>query len=104
MSNTISPLRRLANALATTIDQHELYSGAALASIFDVLDQFLNDFECSWTPMQQQQHVEKCAQEIRFRLEKAAKLAVSVDVIKEAIERAFNEITRSLESLSMPGD
>jgi hypothetical protein len=51
--------------------------------------------------MQQQQHVEKCAQEIRLRLEKAAKSAVSVDVIKEGIERAFNEITRSLESLSM---
>jgi hypothetical protein len=64
-------------------------------------EKFLNEFDYAWTLGQQQQHIEQYAQEIKLKLEQVKNSPAIIPMVQDSIDRAFNDMTSSVESLTI---
>jgi hypothetical protein len=65
-------------------------------------EKFLNEFDYAWTSgQQQQQHIEQYAQEIKLKLEQVTNSPAIIPMVQDSIDRAFNDMTSSVESLTI---
>ena len=103
MATTLSPVRRLARTLANLVTNDRVDGNSAVSRILEVLKQYLDDFDDQWTAMEQQDHLDKCQNEILTVLQKASMSTVNINVIQQEVDEAFDEVSRSLESMDSIG-
>lgn len=70
-----------------------------VSRILGLLKQYLDGFDCSWTSIEQQDHLDKCYDQILKVLHDINLSTVNIDDIQQEVDQAFDEVSRSLESM-----
>jgi hypothetical protein len=97
-STALSPMRRLARTLGNLIHHDRIDTNSSISKILEILQKYLNNFDDCWTPLEQQNYLDKCETDIVAVLQHTEMSAATINIVHNEINKAFEEITNDLES------